>query len=457
MSFYVFDKEFEFRKLCYKAIKSKLWENIVMLLIFLSSLKLCFDSYFLNADPELPIMKASENVDMFFNICFIFEMVVKQVAIGFVMDEGSYLQESWNQLDFFIVMSSIMDMALSQFKIAMIKILRLLRTLRPLRVISHNKDLKMIVVALMESVGGIFNVMVVVFMVWLIFAIMGVNFYGGKFQFCSIDMYGIKSQLDCEFAGGEWMTYDQNFDDALKAMNVLYIVSSLEGWPDIMLQAVDSTEIERGPEVEASVIQSTFFVIFILIGSFFFLNFFIGVLFLKYNQAQKFELRGFTKEDLSWIDIQRLILTTEPEYESTNVPENPNRKKFHILVTSYQFDIVIMGCIILNMIQMALTYETITDTMVQVLRVSNYIFSAIFFIEAVLKLIAFGKSYFRNSWNKFDFFVVVSSIFDVILEIMGSSMSWLSAGPQIARVMRVLRVTRVLRLFGKAKGLQAII
>ena len=75
----------------------------------------------------------------------------------------------------------------------------------------------------------------------------------------------------------------------------------------------------------------------------------------------------------------------------------------------------------------------------------------------MLKLIAFGKSYFRNSWNKFDSFVVVSSIFDVILEIMGSSMSWLSAGPQIARVMRVLRVTRVLRLFGKAKGLQAII
>ena len=36
-------------------------------------------------------------------------------------------------------------------------------------------------------------------------------------------------------------------------MNVLYIVSSLEGWPDIMLQAVDSTELERGPEIEASV------------------------------------------------------------------------------------------------------------------------------------------------------------------------------------------------------------
>jgi len=204
MSFYLFDKEFEFRKFCYKAIKSKAWDNVVMLLIFLSSIKLCFDSYFLQADPESPIMKASKDIDMVFNICFIFEMVIKQIAIGLVMDDGSYLQESWNQLDFFIVMSSIMDMALSQFKIAMIKILRLLRTLRPLRVISHNKDLKMIVVALMESVGGIFNVMIVVFMAWLIFAIMGVNFYGGKFQFCNIDMYGIHTQLDCEFAGGEW-------------------------------------------------------------------------------------------------------------------------------------------------------------------------------------------------------------------------------------------------------------
>ena len=36
-------------------------------------------------------------------------------------------------------------------------------------------------------------------------------------------------------------------------------------------------------------------------------------------------------------------------------------------------------------------------------------------------------------------------------------MEWLSAGPQLARVMRVLRVTRVIRLAGKAEGLQAII
>ena len=87
-----------------------------------------------------------------------------------------------------------------------------------------------------------------------------------------------------------------------------------------------------------------------MIGSFFFLNFFIGVLFLKYNQAQKEEQKGFTQQDLGWMDIQRLILSSNPEYETTNVPNSAWRRKFHDLVRSERFDMIIMGCIILNMI-----------------------------------------------------------------------------------------------------------
>jgi hypothetical protein len=71
--------------------------------------------------------------------------------------------------------------------------------------------------------------------------------------------------------------------------------------------------------------------------------------------------------------------------------------------------------------------------------------------------VAYGKKYFNNSWNKFDFFVVVSSILDIMLSFMGEGLEFLSIGPQLARVMRVLRVTRILRLAGKAEGLQAIL
>ena len=98
------------------------------------------------------------------------------------------------------------------------------------------------------------------------------------------------------------------------------------------------------------------------------------------------------------------------------------------------------------------------ETTLKIISVTNYIFTVVFLIEAVFKAIAFGSTYFNNSWNKFDFFVVSASLFDVALEFMNfEAGGFLSVGPKIARVMRVLRVTRILRLAGKAESLQAIL
>lgn len=92
------------------------------------------------------------------------------------------------------------------------------------------------------------------------------------------------------------------------------------------------------------------------------------------------------------------------------------------------------------------------------LKNSNYVFSGVFIIEATLKLIAFGASYFENGWNKFDFFVVTASILDITMDIIGSSaLAGLAFMPSLARVFRVLRVTRLFKLAGSLKGLQAII
>ena len=82
---------------------------------------------------------------------------------------------------------------------------------------------------------------------------------------------------------GQWMTFDYNFDNVKNAMVTLFVVSSLEAWPDIMQQTLDITGMELGPTKDHSLIYMIYFVIFILLGSFFFLNFFIGVLFLKFN------------------------------------------------------------------------------------------------------------------------------------------------------------------------------
>ncbi len=129
---------------------------------------------------------------------------------------------------------SIVDVSFEDIDVPSIKILRLLRILRPLRFISKNSDLKTIVICLLESVGHIFNVVIVVCIVWLMFAILGVSLFGGKFFYCSVDIYQMQTEIECEKNRGTWQAYDYNFDNTLNAMQLLFVISTFENWISIM-------------------------------------------------------------------------------------------------------------------------------------------------------------------------------------------------------------------------------
>lgn len=183
-------------------------------------------------------------LDDVINYVFAFEMVVKIISLGFVMDDGSYLRESWNILDFGIVSSSLLEMSLQSINIPFIRILRLLRVLRPLRFISHNKDLKIIVIALLESVNSIFNVALVITVVFLIFAIVAVSLRGGKFFMCTINPFINITSESCLVAGGDWYSYESNFDNVANGFLSLYIISNGEGWPNNLSVWIDSSETD---------------------------------------------------------------------------------------------------------------------------------------------------------------------------------------------------------------------
>lgn len=89
-----------------------------------------------------------------------------------------------------------------------------------------------------------------------------------------------------------------------------------------------------------------------------------------------------------------------------------------------------MSFIVANIIQMALESENMTETEQIWLQSSGYIFTVLFIMEALMKIVAYGDTYFLNAWNKFDFIVVASSIFDILikmLERIEADLSWLSA------------------------------
>lgn len=68
-------------------------------------------------------------------------------------------------------------------------------------------------------------------------------------------------------------------------MLTLFSVATLEGWPDLMYTYTDITGLEMGPKPDASPYNAYFFVAFVFMGAFFFMNLFVGVLFMNFEAA----------------------------------------------------------------------------------------------------------------------------------------------------------------------------
>ena len=84
-------------------------------------------------------------------------MVLKVIALGFV-GEGGYLRNSWNVLDFLIVVIGILLQATKgNDSLASLKSLRTFRALRPIRMASRNEGMKIVVNALFQSIPPISN------------------------------------------------------------------------------------------------------------------------------------------------------------------------------------------------------------------------------------------------------------------------------------------------------------
>ena len=255
--------------------------------------------------------------------------------------------------------------------------------------------------------------------------------------------------VDGELVVPIWKSAPQNFDDFVNAMLTLLEIFSLEAWPDIMVNLVDATDVNHGPSRNSQPIIVFFFVILIMLGSFFLLNLFVGVIVTAYNEAQRIEVeKGISDHDeVSHSYALELVGLCKPKriFETDNIMQ----KKLVLFCRQPKFEITIMSCILLNVFVMCIDWVGIDQGVVDVTDTLNAIFMWVFTAECVLKLTALDWHYFLDGWNVFDFIVVVMSLVE--------KLSPFDFNPTIVRIFRVFRLARLLKLSRKAKGIQALV
>jgi hypothetical protein len=106
--------------------------------------------------------------------------------------------------------------------------------LRPLKFLYLIPGLREITDALIKSVWGIMNVIFVMVMVWLIFAIFGITLYSGRMGYCEHRMAFHVSQAACIREGRVWETFPHNFENIIEALPTLFILATLDVWGDVL-------------------------------------------------------------------------------------------------------------------------------------------------------------------------------------------------------------------------------
>ncbi|KAI8511102.1 Voltage-dependent L-type calcium channel subunit alpha-1D, partial [Branchiostoma belcheri] len=460
-AFFIFSPTNLLRKICHRIITHPVFTNLILALILISSAALAAEDPLRAESPRNIILGY---MDYVFTSAFTIEIILKVIVFGFIMHPGSFCRSAFNLLDLLVVSVSLISIAFPKGGVSVVKILRVLRVLRPLRAINRAKGLKHVVQCVFVAIKSIGNIMLVTFLLQFIFAVIGVQLFKGTFFQCNDESK--KTAAECKgyyivYIDGnvenaeqkerEWDVNVFNFDDVGQAMLSLFTVSTFEGWPNLLYVAIDSRAEDMGPIYNYRPAVAIFFFVYIIIIAFFMVNIFVGFVIVTFQNEGEKEYGDECELDKNQRQCIEFALKAKPLRRY--VPKNPIQYKFWYVVNSQTFEYTMFILIMLNTVSLAMKHYGQSETYEYALDFMNLIFTALFTLEAMLKLIGFGpKYYFKDAWNTFDFLIVVGSLVDIIV-------SQMNPGAEVPSInfFRLFRVMRLIKLLSRGEGIRTLL
>ncbi|XP_074713573.1 voltage-dependent P/Q-type calcium channel subunit alpha-1A [Strix uralensis] len=442
-----------FRRLCHYIVNLRYFEMCILMVIAMSSIALAAED---PVQPNAPRNNVLRYFDYVFTGVFTFEMVIKMVDLGLVLHQGAYFRDLWNILDFIVVSGALVAFAFTGSSkgkdINTIKSLRVLRVLRPLKTIKRLPKLKAVFDCVVNSLKNVLNILIVYMLFMFIFAVVAVQLFKGKFFYCTDESKEFEKDCRGEYLvyekdnevkaqKREWKKYDFHYDNVLWALLTLFTVSTGEGWPQVLKHSVDATYENQGPSPGYRMEMSIFYVVYFVVFPFFFVNIFVALIIITFQEQgdKMMEEYSLEKNERACIDF---AISAKPL--TRHMPQNRQSFQYRMwqFVVSPPFEYTIMAMIALNTIVLMMKFYDASDAYENVLKMFNNVFTSLFSLECLLKIMAFGVlNYFRDAWNIFDFVTVLGSITDILVTEFGNNFINLS----FLRLFRAARLIKLLR------------
>uniref|UniRef100_A0A2C9JM80 Voltage-dependent calcium channel alpha-1 subunit IQ domain-containing protein n=2 Tax=Biomphalaria glabrata TaxID=6526 RepID=A0A2C9JM80_BIOGL len=456
-SMFIFGPTNPIRRFCHFVVNLRYFDLFIMIVICASSVALAAEDPVFEESYKNKILNY---FDFVFTGVFTIELVLKAVDLGIILHPGSYIRDLWNILDATVVICALVAFVFNALhsdsagkNLNTIKSLRVLRVLRPLKTINRVPKLKAVFDCVVNSLKNVSNILIVYILFQFIFAVIAVQLFKGRFFYCTDESKSTREECQGQFfeygvqsnqptvKDREWLRQDFHYDNIMMAMLTLFTVTTGEGWPSVLKHSMDSTSEDHGPKPVHRMEMSLFYVVFFIVFPFFFVNIFVALIIITFQEQGENELmdQEMDKNQKQCIDF---AINAKPHCRF--IPKNKNSVKYKIwqLVQSTKFEYFIMTLIALNTVVLMMKYEGQSDLYKTILTKLNEGFTALFTLECLLKIVGLGpRNYFYDPWNVFDFTTVIGSIIDVIItEILTKNVSF-----GFFRLFRAARLVKLLR------------
>ncbi|XP_064346926.1 voltage-dependent N-type calcium channel subunit alpha-1B isoform X7 [Camelus dromedarius] len=517
-SLFVFSEDNVVRKYAKRITEWPPFEYMILATIIANCIVLALEQHLPDGD-KTPMSERLDDTEPYFIGIFCFEAGIKIIALGFVLHKGSYLRNGWNVMDFVVVLTGILATAGTDFDL---RTLRAVRVLRPLKLVSGIPSLQVVLKSIMKAMVPLLQIGLLLFFAILMFAIIGLEFYMGKFHKACfpnstdaepVGDFPCGKEAPARLCEGDTECREYwpgpnfgitNFDNILFAVLTVFQCITMEGWTDILYNTNDAA---------GNTWNWLYFIPLIIIGSFFMLNLVLGVLsgefakerervenrraFLKLRRQQQIEreLNGYLEwifkaeevmlaeedknaEEKSPLDVLKRAATKKSRNDLIHAEEGEDRFadlcaagppfaraglksgktdgssylrrkekmcRFFIrrMVKAQSFYWAVLCVVALNTLCVAMVHYNQPQRLTTALYFAEFVFLGLFLTEMSLKVYGLGpRSYFRSSFNCFDFGVIVGSIFEVV---------WAAIKPGTSFGISVLRALRLLRIFKVTK------
>ncbi|XP_048579316.1 muscle calcium channel subunit alpha-1 isoform X2 [Nematostella vectensis] len=499
------------RRSCRKAVKTQWFYWTVIVFVFLNSLTLALEHY---NQPEF-LTQFLDKANKLFLALFTLEMVVKMYCLGF----HGYFASLFNRFDCLVVISSLLELGLTE---AMdqrpigISMLRCVRLLRIFKVTRYWSSLSNLVASLLNSMRSIMGLLLLLSLFMVIFSLLGMQIFGGKFNL------------------GDEDVPRSNFDSFWRALVTVFQILTGEDWNAVMYTGIQSW---GGITESLSAIPILYFIFLVVVGNYILLNVFLAIAVDNLADAEsltemeeekkkereeelEMKLRMEEKESSSNKDLEnkrastssgagkttsqdlhsngnsipralssdaespslaedsKATLNREGDHESVrsatstevmdHEPMPPESSLFifsntncfrvvchRIATNSYFVNFILLLIIVSSCMLAAEDPLNSNSKRNQVLNYFDYFFTAVFTIEITIKIIAYGVILHKGSFCRSAFNLLDFLV--VAVSIVSIALRDSSSQISVVRILRVLRVLRPLRAINRAKGLKHVV